>query len=243
MILCAGLGTRLKPWTEKHPKALVPVGGVPMLMRVITRLSEQGFSEVTLNVHHFADQIYDFLNLYKDKLPVEKVNVSDETGQLLDTGGGLLHAESFLSNDPRPFLVHNVDILSNANLKNLYEMHEKSGKLITLLVSDRKSDRKLVFDRNMNLKGWVNQSTGQTRPGHLKIMPDDVVLAFSGIYIMSPEVFGIMKKNGFTDAFPIMDFFLSGIPGLNIGGVLQEVLEIIDIGKPDALHRANLDFH
>ena len=238
MILCAGLGTRLKPWTERHPKALVPVGGIPMLRRVIERLSGQGFDEVTVNVHHFSDQIIDFLN--EEDLPITNVSVSDESECLLDTGGGLLHAEQFLAADSRPFLVHNVDILSNADLKALYKTHEDSGTHVTLLVSDRKTDRKLVFDKDLSLKGWVNLKTGQTRPESLKVMPDDQVLAFSGIYVMSPVVFDIMRNNGFKDAFPIMDLFLSGISGLKISCVCQDNLEIIDIGKPDTLHRANL---
>lgn len=238
MILCAGLGTRLKPWTDKHPKALVPVGGIPMLQRVVYRLSEQGFDDVTLNVHHFASEILDFIK--KVELPVKKINISDETKELLETGGGILHAEKILSQDPDSFLVHNVDILSNANLKNFYEIHEKSDNMITLLVSDRKSDRKLVFDNKLLLKGWINFKTGQTRPDTLVVGKEDKVLAFSGIYIMSPQVFPIMRKHGFEGAFPIMDLFLSGIPELKIYGVCQEGLEILDIGKPDTLHRANL---
>lgn len=238
MILCAGLGTRLKPWTEKHPKALVPVGGVPMLRRVLERLSSQGFDEVTLNVHHFADQIISFVA--EEKLPVSDINISDESAELLDTGGGLLKAEPFLAKDDRPFLVHNVDILSNADLKGLFEEHVRSGRDITLLVSDRKSDRKLVFDRMMNLKGWTNQKTGETRPGDLTMDSDDIMLSFSGIYVMSPRVFGLMKKHGFAGRFPIMDFLLAGLPDVAIGGIRQDGLSIIDIGKPDTLHRANL---
>ena len=238
MILCAGLGTRLKPWTEEHPKALVPVGGIPMLRRVVERLAQQGFDEVTLNVHHFADQIEDYIK--NGGLPVGEVSLSDETEQLLETGGGILHAEKLLSKDSRPFLVHNVDILSNANLRSLYEEHMNHGGLITLLVSDRNSDRKLVFDKDLILKGWVNMKTGQKRPQSLQISEEDLILAFSGIYVMSPEVFSIMKEHGFSGAFPIMDFFLSGIPELKICGVRQDGLDIIDIGKPDTLHRANL---
>ena len=238
MILCAGLGTRLKPWTDKHPKALVPVGGVPMLRRVVERLAGQGFDEVTVNVHHFADQIKEYIK--SGSLPVSDVAVSEETEQLLETGGGILYAEALLSKDKRPFLVHNVDILSNADLKGLYEEHMNRGGLITLLVSDRNSDRKLVFDKDLVLKGWLNLKTGQKRPEALHIYPEDIILAFSGIYVMSPDVFAIMRKYGFKGAFPIMDFFLSGIPGLKICGVRQDGLDIIDIGKPDTLHRANL---
>ncbi|MDE7096503.1 MAG: NTP transferase domain-containing protein, partial [Muribaculaceae bacterium] len=107
MILCAGLGSRLKPWTDSHPKALVPVGGIPMLKRVVDKLADEGFDEVTINVHHFADQIISYLEC--EELPVNKINISDETDSLLDTGGGILKAEPFLAVDDRPFLVHNVD--------------------------------------------------------------------------------------------------------------------------------------
>ncbi len=241
MILCAGLGTRLKPWTNEHPKALVPVGGVPMLRRVMEQLASQGFDEVTLNVHHFADQIYSYLS--NEKLPASSIDVSDETSMLLDTGGGILNASHILAKDSRPFLVHNVDILSNADLNMLYHIHLESGMQVSLLVSDRNSERKLVFDSSMRLKGWINLKTGVTRPSNLFIDVDDKVLAFSGIYVMSPEVFKIMKQYGYSGKFPIMDFFLAGHPELLIGGVCQIGLEIIDIGKPDTLHRANLSIH
>lgn len=238
MILCAGLGTRLKPWTERHPKALVPVGGVPMLRRVVENLASQHFDEVTVNVHHFADQVVDFIKM--ESLPVRSINVSDESDCLLDTGGGILRAERFLAADSRPFLVHNVDILSNADLKSLYDCHLQSGADVSLLVSSRDSDRRLVFDSDMNLKGWTCVSKAQSRPSDLTILDADKVLAFSGIYVMSPTVFKLMKENGFNGSFPVMDFFLAAIPDLKIKGVIQENLSIIDIGKPDTLHRANL---
>ena len=239
IILCAGLGTRLKPWTEHHPKALVPVGGVPMLKRVIDKLCSQGFDEVTVNFHHFADQIVSFIK--NEQLPAKQINVSDETHLLLDTGGGILNAERFLAADDMPFLVHNVDILSNADLKNLYDAHLKSGGNVTLLVSDRDSSRRLVFDNDMNLKGWKNLNTDETRPANLAIEETDYLYAFSGIYVMSPEIFALMKENGFGGSFPIMDFFLSGLPGLRITGVAATDLKLIDIGKPDTLRRANLE--
>ncbi len=238
MILCAGLGTRLKPWTESHPKALVPVGGVPMLKRVSESLIEQGFDEITLNIHHFGDQIVSFIA--EDDILRDKVSISDERQMLMDTGGGILNAEKYLGKDDLPFLVHNVDILSNADLKYLYDEHLSSGRHVTLLVSDRKSDRKIVFDTDMNLKGWTNLKSGENRPSSLRIDDSDKIYSFSGIYVMSPTVFEIMKKNDFVGSFPIMDFFLSGIPDLKIGGLVQEELDLIDIGKPDTLHRANL---
>lgn len=238
MILCAGLGTRLKPWTESHPKALVPVGGVPMLKRVIGRLMEQGFTDIIVNVHHFSEQILEFID--NDPELREIVKISDESETLLDTGGGILHAQKYLGGDSEPFLVHNVDILSNADLKGLMSEHMASGRDISLLVSDRKSDRKLVFDGDMLLKGWVNSTTGLTRPADLTIAGMDRLLSFSGIYIMEPHVFTLMTRHGFDGCFPIMDFFLSGIPDLRIGGSIQDGLDMIDIGKPDSLHRANL---
>ena len=238
MILCAGLGTRLRPWTESHPKALVPVGGIPMLRRVADRLMAQGYDEITLNIHHFGEQILDYVSRESDL--AARVSISDERERLLDTGGGILHAEPFLAMDKRPFLVHNVDILSNADLAGLMRSHENSGRHVSLLVSDRDSDRKLVFDSDMNLKGWLNQKTGERRPSGLLIEGTDRLLSFSGIYVMSPEVFGIMRAHGFSGAFPIMQFLLSGIDGLRIGGVEQTGLDLIDIGKPDTLHRANL---
>lgn len=237
-ILCAGLGTRLRPWTLSHPKALVPVGGVPMLKRVIDSLNAQGFDDMTLNVHHFASQIIDFLD---SEYPDSGISVSDETDALLETGGALLHAEDYLAKDTDPFLVHNVDILSNADLEGLYNAHVESGADVTLLVSDRVSSRKLVFNRDLSLKGWMNVKTQETRPADVSVSPDDVVLAFSGIYVVSPKAFDLMRSAGFKDAFPIMDFFLSPDSGAVIRGYVQDNLEILDIGKPETLRKANLE--
>ena len=146
MILAAGLGTRLKPWTLEHPKALVPVDGIPMLERVILKLKSQGFDEIVVNVHHFAGQITDFLDSKDFGI---KISISDERGGLLDTGGGLVHARHLLEGEP--FLVHNVDILSNADLSALMHFHESEGNDVTLLTSDRKSSRKLLFDEDGSL--------------------------------------------------------------------------------------------
>ena len=238
MILCAGLGTRLRPWTLSHPKALVPVNGVPMLKRVVDELSRQGFDEIVLNVHHFSSQIVAYVE--EGNLDTRRILISDESEQLLDTGGGILNAAPLLGSDGNPFLVHNVDILSNADLKALFESHVASHRDVTLLVSDRKSDRRLVFDSNMVLKGWINMKTSEKRPASFEIAHDDRLLAFSGIYVMSVSVFDAMRRHGYEGKFPIMDFFLAGLPGVRIGGVCQEGLEILDIGKPDTLHRANL---
>lgn len=240
MILCAGLGTRLKPWTLSHPKALVPVGGQPMLKRVSESLFKQGFGTQIINVHHFASQVIDYVNA--GNLQGVDVKISDESEKLLDTGGGILNAAEFLADDEYPFLVHNVDILSNADLRSLYDRHLASGRDVTLLVSDRESTRKLVIDSDTNLKGWTNLSTGETRPGGF--VPDNTMqsVAFSGIYVMSPVVFNTMHEYGYSGAFPIMDFFLAMVGILSIGVESQPGLEILDIGKPDALRRAEMMF-
>lgn len=237
MILCAGLGTRLKPWTLEHPKALVPVAGTPMLKRVSDRLMDMGFTDQTVNVHHFSQQIIDYVT--SGNLDADVVNISDETERLLDTGGGILHAEKFLASDSKPFLVHNVDILSDADLKSLYETHVESGRDVTLLVSDRNSDRRLVFDQDMNLKCWKNIKTGETRPNGYEMKAGDVMLSFSGIYVMSTSVFDKMRSHGFSGSFPIMDFFLANLDEVNIGGICQSGLSLIDIGKPETLKNAS----
>lgn len=235
-VLAAGLGTRLKPWTLSHPKALVPVGGKPMLLRVIENLKLQGVGEISLNIHHFGEQILDFLATgnFKD------VKVSDERGELLDTGGALLKASALLCADDDPILVHNVDILSNADLNKLLEYHEKSGADITLLLSDRNSSRKLIFDSEMNLKGWHNLSSGQFRPDNFIGSPLDKEYAFSGIYIISPEMIRRMPEAGFMGKFSIIDYFLSQCKEYIIKGFVDDNLRLIDIGKPETLSQAQL---
>lgn len=252
MILAAGLGTRLKPWTEKHPKALVPVNGKPMLQRVLEKLAGSGFSPVVVNVHHFASQIVDFLDDYgktvrhKDDREAwcsgikPDVRISDESELLLDTGGGLVHAATLF--DEGPVLVHNVDILSDANLLELMEYHNASGNDVTLLTSGRESSRKLAFDAEGQLRGWHNLFTGATRPESYIPSPLYSEEAFSGIYVISPKALEELKKYGEQKAegpsFPIMDFFLSLPDGLRIGRVYLPELKLIDIGKPATLEEA-----
>ena len=153
MIFAAGLGTRLKPLTDHMPKALVPVAGKPMLEHVIEKLKASGFNEIVINVHHFGNQIIDFLK-EKDNFGIQ-IWISDETEELLDTGGGIKKAAHFFD---EPFLVHNADILSNVNLKDLYEFHQASKNDATLLVSPRKTVRYLLFNEENRLCGWVNKA-------------------------------------------------------------------------------------
>ena len=195
-ILAAGLGTRLRPWTLEHPKALVPVGGMPMLERVILRMRDQGFDDITVNVHHFAGQIVDFLNTRDFGV---SIHVSDERERLLDTGGAILHASRFLAADPAPFLVHNVDILSDAPLASLMQKHIGSGRDISLVTSERKSSRRLLFDADGTLAGWHSLATDEYRPeGFCRHAEDGLAEnAFSGIYVVSANAVdsGICRQN------------------------------------------------
>jgi NDP-sugar pyrophosphorylase family protein len=201
MILAAGLGTRLQPLTLTKPKALLEVNGVPMLEIIIRKLIKHGFRELIINVHHFAGQIADFLD--RNNHFGISITISDETDLLLDTGGGLLKARDFF-NDGQPFLVHNVDILSDINLQDLYDSHVKNRQLATLAVKDRKTSRTLLINKNHELCGWHNNQTGQTiiaKEGEEAL----ISLAFSAIHVVSPEIFPLISEKG---AFSIMDTYL-----------------------------------
>lgn len=233
-ILAAGLGTRLKPWTLEHPKALVPVGGVPMLERVVIRLKEQGFDYMVVNVHHFANQIIDFLSANDFGVTVR---ISDESAELLDTGGAILRAAPLLCADREPFLIHNVDILSDADLKAL--MNSSDGSIDTLLVSDRDSSRKLLFDNEMTLRAWHNLSTGEYHPERPANVEELTECSFSGIHAMRPAAIDEMLRLGYSGRFPIMDFLLDPRKALHVKGFEAKNLNLIDIGKPETLSRAN----
>src|ERR1035437_430043 len=154
MIFAAGLGTRLKPITDNLPKALVPITGKPLLEHTILKLKSAGFDEIIVNIHHFPDQIIDFLKV-NNNFGI-RIEVSDERDQLLDTGGGIRKAKQFFDNG-EPFLVHNVDILSNVDLAELYNQHLRTNSLATLVVSQRDTFRYLLFDNNLRLNGWINE--------------------------------------------------------------------------------------
>ncbi len=235
-ILAAGLGTRLKPWTERHPKALVPVGGVPMLERVILKLKAHGFDNITINIHHFDNQIRDFLS---SKEYGVKINLSDESNLLLDTGGGIIHARQFLCQDTEPFLVHNVDILTDANLEQLMLDHKALKGDATLLVSERKSSRQLVFYPDMHLKGWININTQECRPKDVSISPEDRNYSFSGIHVLNPSIVGEMINIFQEMPFPIMDYYLSIKRTAEIQGVNRPI-NLFDIGKNETLRKVNL---
>ncbi len=191
LIFAAGLGTRLKPLTETMPKALVTVGGKSLLEHAILKLKDAGVDEIIINIHHFADQIIDFIHS-RNNFEI-RIEFSDERDLLLDTGGGLKKTSWFFD-DNRPFLVYNVDILSDVDLKQMYLSHLQAKSLSTIFVSERKTNRYLLFDDENKLTGWYNQLTGETKPQGITIIPDEYAqLAFNGIHIISPEIFSLMK--------------------------------------------------
>lgn len=235
LILAAGLGTRLRPWTLEHPKALVPVAGQPMLGRVIAKLRSEGFDNLAVNVHHFARQITDFLASSEE---YSGIRVSDESDELKDTGGALVAAREIMCADAEPFLVHNVDILSNADLRALMQRHKKSGADVSLLVSPRSSSRRLHFHPDGTLAGWSGPD-GARRPEGFEPSEGDAGQAFSGIYVVSPQAVDNMVRLYGTRPFPVMDYLLSRPEGVRIAGVMADDLQLIDIGKPDTLALAS----
>lgn len=243
MILAAGLGTRLKPLTDSIPKALVEIGGVPMLERVIDNLKRNGFSRITVNVHHFADKVTDFLN--SGDFGVE-ITVSDERESLLDTGGGIVKALPLLfDDDDSPVLVHNVDIISNADFKVLMDSAGSAAD-VALLVSNRDSTRKLVFDGEMTLRGWHDLKNSRFRPEGLSLESMDPSgnsdfkeLAFSGIYVLTKDAAVEMKELMGESKFSVIDYFLHPDRKSRIKGVAQSDLKLIDIGKPATLSQAS----
>ena len=232
MIFAAGLGTRLKPLTDHMPKALVPVAGKPMLEHVINKLIDAGVDGIVINVHHFAEQIIDFLK-EKDNFGIQ-IWISDETGELLETGGGIKKAAPYFN---EPFLVHNADILSNLDLKAMYDFHVASGNDATLLVSPRKTVRYLLLNEENKLCGWVNKETLQTKPEGFVYQPEkQKEYAFGGIHIISPSLFKYME--GWTGKFSIMDFYLQTCQQAQLGAYIKEDLQLIDIGKLETLTKA-----
>jgi len=191
MIFAAGLGTRLSPLTDDKPKALVEVGGKSMLQRTIETLLDANVEEIVINIHHFADLLRKTINEYK--YTGVRFHISDESNMLLDTGGGLLKASDFLHNT-EPFIVHNVDIISNINLKDMYKKHIDEQALATLAVSSRNSTRGFLWYEN-RLCGWQNIQTGTEIKCYSTPLPPQV-LAFSGVHIINPAIFPEITETG-----------------------------------------------
>ena len=295
MIFAAGLGTRLKPLTDTMPKALVPICGQPLLYHVIDKLVKAGYDHIVVNVHHFPDQIIDFLKAHDFGV---RTDVSDERDYLRETGGGIRYAQPLLTDfstppsaplemtktdsfatlgmteevssaslgmtegsilrpdeDPlscqpsgaplsfrpseasgeifrqEPFLVHNVDIVSNLDLKWFREQH-RAGALATLVVSERKTQRYFLFDEENRLRGWTNLATGEVRSPYKDIDPEKCrKLAFSGIHLISPEIFNAFEQLQMGDRFSIVDFYLKACAEYPIYGVVPPEFTMVDVGK------------
>ena len=236
LIFAAGLGTRLRPLTETMPKALVTVGNKSLLEHTILKLKSAGVNEIIVNVHHFAGQIIDFVRS-RNNFDI-RIEFSDEQDLLLDTGGGLKKASCFFD-DRQSFFVHNVDILSDVDLKQMYVSHLQLKPLSTIFVSERKTSRYLLFNDENKLTGWYNQQTGETKPKDITVIPEKYnQLAFNGIHVISPEIFPLMKN--WPDKFSIIDFYLSIAKDSNIQAFQQKDAQIIDAGKIETIQNLNL---
>lgn len=236
MIFAAGLGTRLRPLTDHTPKALVSVAGKPMLERVILRLKEAGFNDITVNIHHFGEQIIGFLRA-NNNFGVT-IHISDERDMLLDTGGGIKKARPFLDGD-EPFLVHNADILSDISLAEFYRHHRESDAEATLLVSRRQTSRYLLLDDANRLHGWINKSTGETKPERFSFREGRYKeMAFGGIHVISPSLFRYMERGQWKEKFSIIPFYLSVCETARIQGYPLQDRCWFDIGKPETLAKA-----
>lgn len=255
MILAAGLGTRLRPLTDTMPKALVPVGDTPLIDLTVRRLMAQGYDRFVVNVHHFAPLLVAHIS-QQDYAPM--VSISDETAQLLDTGGALKHAQG-LFHDHAPILIHNVDILDNVDYAWFSRQHRDDEDAV-LLVSRRQTTRYLLFDGAMRLMGWLNTTTGEVKSPYpwlrqaaltigdnlrvsveapSSLIPSPPTLyayAFSGIHSFSPRLFPLMAR--FPDRFSIIDFYLSVCHRSPIVGLLKADLQVLDVGKTETLQQA-----
>jgi len=235
MLFAAGLGTRLKPWTNEHPKALAIVNGKSLLQRNIEYLQAAGIREVVVNVHHFADQIIQAVS--ENQGWGSTVHISDETDELLDTGGGLLKAAPFFAGEEY-FVALNVDILTDLKLSKMIQHHLDMKALATLAVTDRMSNRHFLFDEEQSLVGWR-----QLEPFSEKIVKSSQFLipkAFSGIHVINSSLLGKIQQKG---KFSMVDVYLS-LANLNyIVGFDHTGTRFLDVGKPGSLQLANDFFH
>lgn len=231
MIFAAGLGTRLQPITNSIPKALVEINGVCLLQLCIDNLIKHGCTKIVVNIHHFGEQIINFLN--SNKFDVD-IAISDERDCLLDTGGGLKKAEH-LFDKKNPILIHNVDILSSIDLKELYTTHCQSNALATLAVAERKTSRYLLFDHHNNLAGWTNHNTGETLWAKKSDYNDITPMAFSGIHVVSPKIFDLLPDNS---AYSIVPQYIDMASHEVIKAYPHSAKQWLDVGKHEALEKA-----
>lgn len=229
MIFSAGLGTRFKPWTDEHPKALATINGKSLLQRTIEYLQQYQIRDIVVNVHHFADQIEEAIKANNGW--DSNVVISDERDEVLETGGGLMKAKDLLGNET--FLTINVDILADLNLKSFLVQHQQEKSLITLAVTDRPTSRYLLFNKYNRLCGWRNKKTGEE-----KIVihaPELAEKAYSGIALFEPEVFKLIP---FTGKFSLIDAYLFLATENKISSYDHNGGNLIDVGKPESVAAA-----
>jgi len=247
MILAAGLGSRLKPWTDKHPKALAIVNGKSLLQHNIEFLQRYGIKEVAVNVHHFADQIIEVIE--KNNGWGSRVIISDETEEVLETGGGFLKAAPLLQ-DADLIVLMNVDILTDLNLQSLISYHQEKKPLATLATTERETSRYFLFDEGNNLCGWKNVQTGEERPhprplsewrGGKDTVHDEKKMqkAFSGIQVVESRIFSLIKQRG---KFSMVDVYLDLMNEHTIKSFDHSETRFIDVGKPESILKAEMMF-
>lgn len=230
MIFSAGLGTRFKPWTDKHPKALAVVNGQTLLERNIRYLQQYGIDDVIVNVHHFADQVQEAIN--NNNGWGSKVQISDETNFLMETGGGLQNARELFTPGEK-LITCNVDILTDLNLHKLLAFHEMKESFISFGITDRKSSRNFLFDEHSRLCGWKNNQTGQER---ISIQKENLIpRAYSCVVVFEYGIFDAMDEAGFSGKFSLVDVYLALAAKKHIMGFDHSGDRLVDVGKPDSV--------
>jgi NDP-sugar pyrophosphorylase family protein len=229
MLFAAGLGTRLKPWTDKHPKALAEVAGKSLLQRNIEYLASHGILDVVVNVHHFPDQIIEAIEKHAGW--GSRIRISDERAEVLETGGGLLNAATLFQNAGL-ILCLNADILTDLDLTAFIHHHRDTDALISLAVTNRPGSRKLLFNSGMQLCGWKHEESGEERIARREAT---VPYSFSGITALKPDTLSLIKQKG---KFSLLDVFLDLAVTQPVLGYDHSGGVFIDVGKPESLTRA-----
>jgi NDP-sugar pyrophosphorylase family protein len=230
-ILAAGMGSRLGNHTKNKPKALVQINGQVLLGRLINHLRIQGFDQFLVNIHHHGKMVVDYLRI-NNNFGVQ-IDISDERSELLDTGGAILKAHKFFNGND-PVLIHNVDIISEVNLKEMLSFHFKNNALVTLSVRKRKTDRSLIFNHEMILKGWMNKKTNEYKWVDASLSYC-MTLAYSGIYFAAPDFPDHLTRTG---KFSIIDGWLSMDEPDRIRGYLDNSEKWFDLGTPEKISMA-----
>jgi len=227
MIFAAGLGTRFKPWTDKHPKALALVNGKSLLQHNIEYLQQYGITDVVVNVHHFPDQIIEAIK--KNKGWGSNIMISDESNEVLETGGGLLKAKGLLQ-DGEPFITLNADFLTNLDINALLAFHKNKKALISFGITNRKTSRYFLFDEENRLCGWRNTATGEEK---ISIAKNDLKeMAYSCVVIFQPEIFELIPQRG---KFSLVETYLSLAATHPIYGYDHSGDKLVDVGKPESV--------